>query len=322
MTLSTKIVFALIVVAAATVGCSRPAITTTGCTVSSDCGDNQQCDTVSGQCLCLDDSACDPSEFCNAVGKCQTVLECLDNSDCTDSELCDTTTGSCLASVPGITTSVGQPIEHRLSHVLSGTPAALAVVVQGNDLAQLRELQDYYLRYPLSAVDGVAEVASFGGFVKQYQVAIDPERLRAHSLRLDYDVEAIENSNSDVGGSVIERGEQEYMVRSRGYLKGVDDLRNVPVGLGPDGAPVMPKLKLNTTRQGMMRCRAKFNMPPNLVPAANSKSVPTAKAGLMPKPKISSGVMSEPPPTPVRPTMKPTTKPAKMNAKFSIRARL
>jgi hypothetical protein len=102
MTLSTKIVFALIVVAAATVGCSRPAITTTGCTVSSDCGDNQQCDTVSGQCLCLDDSACDPSEFCNAVGKCQTVLECLDNSDCIDSELCDTTTGSCLASVPGI----------------------------------------------------------------------------------------------------------------------------------------------------------------------------------------------------------------------------
>jgi Cu(I)/Ag(I) efflux system membrane protein CusA/SilA len=85
----------------------------------------------------------------------------------------------------------------------------------------------------------VAEVASFGGFVKQYQVAIDPDRLRAHSLRLDDVVEAIENSNSDVGGSVIERGEQEYMVRSRGYLKGVEDLRNVPIGLGPDGAPVM-----------------------------------------------------------------------------------
>jgi Cu(I)/Ag(I) efflux system membrane protein CusA/SilA len=114
-----------------------------------------------------------------------------------------------------------------------------ALSSERHDLAQLRELQDYYLRYPLSAVDGVAEVASFGGFVKQYQVAIDPDRLRAHSLRLDDVVEAIENSNSDVGGSVIERGEQEYMVRSRGYLKGVDDLRNVPVGLGPDGAPVM-----------------------------------------------------------------------------------
>ena len=87
-------------------------------------------------------------------------------------------------------------------------------------------------------------------------------------------------------------------------------------------AGTLPKLRLNTTRQGMMRWRAKFNMPPALVPAANSKSVPTAKAGLTPKPKISKGVMSEPPPTPVRPTMKPTTNPARMNAKSSIRARL
>ena len=114
-----------------------------------------------------------------------------------------------------------------------------ALTSDRHDLAQLREVQDYYLRYPLSAVDGVAEVASFGGFVKQYQVAIDPARLFAFGLRLDDVVEAIRRSNDDVGGSVVERGEQEYMVRSRGYLKGLDDLRKVPVGLGPDNAPVM-----------------------------------------------------------------------------------
>jgi Cu(I)/Ag(I) efflux system membrane protein CusA/SilA len=108
-----------------------------------------------------------------------------------------------------------------------------------HDLAQLRALQDYYLRYPLSAVEGVAEIASFGGFVKQYQVTLDQERLYAYGLTLDAVVTAIRASNDDVGGSVIERGEQEYMVRSRGYLKGLDDLRLVPVGLGKNGAPVL-----------------------------------------------------------------------------------
>jgi Cu(I)/Ag(I) efflux system membrane protein CusA/SilA len=107
-----------------------------------------------------------------------------------------------------------------------------------HDLAQLRELQDYYLRYPLSAVTGVSEVASFGGFVKEYQVTLDPERLRAFDLSLQGIATAIERSNRDVGGSVIERSEQEYMVRSRGYLQGADDLRQVPVGLGRDGTPV------------------------------------------------------------------------------------
>ncbi|MEQ1634047.1 MAG: efflux RND transporter permease subunit, partial [Planctomycetota bacterium] len=108
-----------------------------------------------------------------------------------------------------------------------------------HDLAQLRELQDYYLRYPLSAVDGVAEVASFGGFKKQYQVTIDPDRLYAYGLTIGAVVAAIRESNDDVGGSVIERGEQEYMVRSSGYLRGLEDLRLVPVGLGKNGTPVM-----------------------------------------------------------------------------------
>ncbi len=114
-----------------------------------------------------------------------------------------------------------------------------ALTSDRHDLAQLRELQDYYLRYPLSAVDGVSEVASFGGFVKEYQVTLDPDRLRAFDVSLQGIATAIERSNRDVGGSVIERSEQEYMVRSRGYLRGTDDLRQVPVGLGRDGTPVL-----------------------------------------------------------------------------------
>ncbi len=114
-----------------------------------------------------------------------------------------------------------------------------ALTSDRHDLAQLREIQDYYLRYPLSAVDGVSEVASFGGFVKQYQVTVDPERLRAFDLSIAAIGAAIARSNRDVGGSVVERSEQEYMVRSRGYLRGLDDLAQVPVGLGPDGAPVL-----------------------------------------------------------------------------------
>ena len=108
-----------------------------------------------------------------------------------------------------------------------------------HDLAELRSIQDWFLRFPLNAVEGVAEVASFGGFVKEYQVLLDPVRLRAFGLGLEQVVRAIERSNDDVGGAVIERGEQEYMVRSRGYLRGLEDLRQVPVGLGEGGTPIL-----------------------------------------------------------------------------------
>ncbi len=106
------------------------------------------------------------------------------------------------------------------------------------DLAQLRSLQDWYLRYPLTAVDGVSEVAPIGGFVRQYQVVLDPDRLLAYGLPLREIVTAIGRSNNDVGGSVVELSEQEYMVRSRGYLRGLEDLAKVPVGLGDNGTPV------------------------------------------------------------------------------------
>ena len=110
----------------------------------------------------------------------------------------------------------------------------------GLDLASLRSLQDWYLRYPLTSVPGVAEVASIGGFVKEYQVVLKPERLLAYNLALKDLVTAVQRSNNDVGGSVVEMSENEYMVRSRGYLHGLKDLANVPVGFDKgSGTPVM-----------------------------------------------------------------------------------
>lgn len=112
------------------------------------------------------------------------------------------------------------------------------LVAAGLDLAQLRSLQDWFLRYPLTAVPGVSEVASFGGFVRQYQVTVDPHALHAFGLGLEDLVTAIQRSNQDIGGSVLERAEHEYMVRSRGYLRGIDDLLGIPVGMAPSGFPV------------------------------------------------------------------------------------
>jgi Cu(I)/Ag(I) efflux system membrane protein CusA/SilA len=121
-------------------------------------------------------------------------------------------------------------------------PLTGAELVEANqDLAQLRSLQDWYLRYPLTSVEDVSEVASIGGFVRQYQVVLDPQKLQAYAggLPLRDVVMAIERSNNDVGGSVVELAENEYMVRSRGYLKGLEDLAKVPVGLGEKGTPIL-----------------------------------------------------------------------------------
>jgi Cu(I)/Ag(I) efflux system membrane protein CusA/SilA len=105
-----------------------------------------------------------------------------------------------------------------------------ALLSSNQDLASLRSLQDWYLRYPLTAVDGVSEVAPIGGFVRQYQVVLDPQKLQAYNVPLRDVMMAIQRSNNDVGGSVIELAENELMVRSRGYLKGLDDLGKVVVG--------------------------------------------------------------------------------------------
>ena len=108
-----------------------------------------------------------------------------------------------------------------------------------HDLQQLRSIQDWYLRYQLAAVDGVAEVASIGGFVKQYQVSINPNRLLAYDLTIPEIKKAIQDSNNDVGGRLLEMGETEYMIRGRGYIRNIDDLEQVVVGIDRDGTPIL-----------------------------------------------------------------------------------
>ncbi len=107
-----------------------------------------------------------------------------------------------------------------------------------HDLAELRTFQDWYLRYWLESVPGVAEVASVGGFVKQYQVKIDPNKLTAYDIPINSVIEAVRNSNNDVGGRVVEFAATEYFVRGRGYIKSVEDIENIPVGLNGSGTPV------------------------------------------------------------------------------------
>lgn len=107
-----------------------------------------------------------------------------------------------------------------------------------HDLAQLRSLQDWYMRYPLQTVDGVAEVASIGGFVKQYQVEVDPDALAAFNIPLASVKQAIARSNNDVGGRLIEMGETEYMVRGLGYIRSIQDLEIIPIGVDAHGTPI------------------------------------------------------------------------------------
>ena len=109
------------------------------------------------------------------------------------------------------------------------------------DLQQLRSLQDWYLRYELAAVPGVSEVASIGGFVKQYQVEVDPNRLLAYNLPIQLVKQAIQNSNNDVGGRLVEMGETEFMVRGIGYIRSIEDIENIVVTVDPMGTPVLLK---------------------------------------------------------------------------------
>lgn len=110
-----------------------------------------------------------------------------------------------------------------------------------HDLAQLRSFQDWTLRYWLESVPGVAEVASIGGFQKQYQVNVNPHALQSYQIPLPRVVDAIRAGNNDVGGRLVEMGGAEYMVRGRGYLKSVADLENIVVGNDSRGTPVLVK---------------------------------------------------------------------------------
>ena len=109
----------------------------------------------------------------------------------------------------------------------------------GHDLAELRSLQDWFLKYELQTVPGVAEVATIGGMVRQYQVVVDPDKLRAFGVTLAELKNAIRAGNSETGGSVIEMGEAEYMVRATGYLQGIDDLEVIPLGVNAQGTPLI-----------------------------------------------------------------------------------
>ncbi len=116
--------------------------------------------------------------------------------------------------------------DQRISKSELKTAASFA----GIDLSQLRSKQDWYLRYELMSVPGVSEVASVGGFVRQYQVEVDPEKLRAYGIPLSKVKTAIQRSNTDVGGRVLEMAETEFMVRGKGYITSIDDLTTIPVG--------------------------------------------------------------------------------------------
>lgn len=110
-----------------------------------------------------------------------------------------------------------------------------------HDISQLRSLQDWFLKYELQTVPGVSEVAAAGGMVKQYQVTVDPEKLRAFNIPLAHVQMAIKRANQEVGASVIEMAEAEYMVRASGYIKNKNDLANIPIKGNPTGTPLLLK---------------------------------------------------------------------------------
>ena len=108
-----------------------------------------------------------------------------------------------------------------------------------HDLAELRSLQDWFLKYELQTIHGVSEVATIGGMVRQYQVVLDPNKLRAYQLPLAQVRSALQRGNQETGGSVIELAEAEYMVRATGYIGGLEDLRHIPLGVNEHGTPIL-----------------------------------------------------------------------------------
>ncbi len=140
----------------------------------------------------------------------------------------------------GMRQRLPQGVEPTLGPDATGVGWVFEYVLESDslDLAQLRTLQDWYVRYQLTAVPGVSEVASLGGFVKQYQVEVDPNKLRAFHIPVMRVVQAIGTHNADVGARVIEMGGREYMIRGLGYLRSVDDIGAVAVGATMNGTPI------------------------------------------------------------------------------------
>ncbi len=144
---------------------------------------------------------------------------------------------------PGVVPTLGPDgtgVGHVFWYTLEG---------KGYDLEQLRTLQDWFVRYQLNTVPGVAEVASIGGFVREYQVDLDPNRLFAYNIKVSQVADAIKKSNNDVGGRLLEQADAEFLIRGRGYVKSTADLENIVVGSDARGTPVYVK-NLGTVQLG------------------------------------------------------------------------
>lgn len=122
-----------------------------------------------------------------------------------------------------------------------------------HDISELRSLQDWYLKFELQSVPGVSEVAAVGGMVKQYQVTVNPEKLRAFNIPLSHIQMAIKQANQEVGASVVEMAEAEYMVRSSGYIQNEEDLAQIPLGVNENGTPLRLKDVADISQGSQMR---------------------------------------------------------------------
>jgi Cu(I)/Ag(I) efflux system membrane protein CusA/SilA len=144
---------------------------------------------------------------------------------------------------PGVVPTLG-PDGTGVGHVFWYT-----IEGKGYDLEQLRTLQDWFVRYQLNTVQGVAEVASIGGMVREYQIDLDPNKLFAYNIKVGTVMEAVKASNKDVGGRLIEQADAEYLIRGRGYVKSKTDLENIVIGADMRGTPIYVK-NLGTVQMG------------------------------------------------------------------------
>ena len=145
-----------------------------------------------------------------------------------------------LEYLSGLSADLPKNVTPRLGPDATGVGWAFMYALNSpkHDLAELRSMQDWFLRYQIASVEGVAEVASVGGFVKQYQITVDPHRLHAYNLSIRDIAMAVEQSNAEVGGRSMEMAEKEFILRVRGYAQGVEDFRKIAVGRGPGGTPI------------------------------------------------------------------------------------
>jgi Cu(I)/Ag(I) efflux system membrane protein CusA/SilA len=146
-----------------------------------------------------------------------------------------------LEYLSGLSGRLPQGVTPSLGPDATGVGWAFMYAINSKErsLAELRSMQDWYLKYQLTSVEGVAEVASIGGFVKQYQVTVDPAKLRAYNLSIADVSMAIKKSNGEVGGRSIEMAEKEFILRVRGYVNSIEDLKKVAVGVGANGVPIL-----------------------------------------------------------------------------------